>query len=119
MSYTASWAATKTACDFQLTTDGLKAYVDAVDAHFDVHVHYAQLIKLFSGLDFVGPDWFGATSRVTGTMKRGTGCPLRTLGIWVAWYNFVRANTAVRMTPCMAAGVTDHIWSMKGLLQAA
>jgi hypothetical protein len=25
----------------------------------------------------------------------------------VAWYNFVRVNTAIRMTPCMAAGRND------------
>ena len=55
---------------FQLTTDGLRAYVDAVDAHFDWHVHFAQLIKLYSGPDITtGPDWFGAASRVTGTIR--------------------------------------------------
>jgi hypothetical protein len=25
--------------------------------------------------------------------------------LWVAWYNFVRVDTAIRMTPCMAAGL--------------
>jgi transposase-like protein/IS1 family transposase len=142
---------------YQLTTDGLRAYVDAVDAHFDVHVHYAQLIKLFSGPDFVGPDWFGATSRVMGTIpsiKSGRPDPrfvstshverlnlsVRThlrryvrrtnahsrklanhkacVSLWVAWYNFVRVNTAIRMTPCMAAGVTSTIWTMRDLLLA-
>jgi beta-alanine degradation protein BauB len=29
--------------------------------------------------------------------------------LWVAWYNFVRVNTAIRMTPCMAAGITGTI----------
>ncbi len=27
--------------------------------------------------------------------------------LWVAWYNFVRVNTAVRMTPAMARGIYD------------
>lgn len=40
------------------------------------------------------------------------------VALWVAWYNFVRVNTTVRMTPCMAAGVTDHIWNMTELLQS-
>jgi hypothetical protein len=35
--------------------------------------------------------------------------------LWVAWYNFVRVNTAVRMTPCMAAGITGTIWTMRDL----
>jgi IS1 family transposase len=53
---------------FQLTTDGLRAYVDAVDAHFNIGIHFAQLIKLYSSPDITGPDWYGATSRVTGTI---------------------------------------------------
>lgn len=140
---------------FQLTTDGLRAYVDAVDAHFDVHVHFAQLIKLYSSPDFVGPDWFGATSRVTGTIPsvrsgqpeprfistshverlnlsvrthlrrfvRRTNAHSRKLAnhraciaLWVAWYNLCRVNTAIRMTPAMAAGVTDHVWTIRDLL---
>jgi IS1 family transposase len=31
----------------QLTTDGHKAYLDAVDAHFGVEIDYAMLIKLY------------------------------------------------------------------------
>ena len=38
--------------------------------------------------------------------------------LWVAWYNFVRVNTAIRMTPCMAAGITGTIWTMRGSLAA-
>lgn len=53
---------------FQLTTDGLRAYVDAVDAHYATSIHFAQLIKMFSSPDLVGPDWYGATSRVVGTI---------------------------------------------------
>jgi hypothetical protein len=36
----------------------------------------------------------------------------------VAWYNFARVNTAVRMTPCVAAGVAGTIWTMWDLLAA-
>jgi hypothetical protein len=36
--------------------------------------------------------------------------------LWVAWYKFVSVNTAVRMTPCMADGITGTIWTMRGLL---
>jgi transposase-like protein/IS1 family transposase len=53
---------------FQLTTDGLRAYVDAVDAHFATEVHFAQMTKLYSTPDIVGPDWMSAMSRVTGTI---------------------------------------------------
>jgi len=143
---------------FQLTSDGLRAYVDAVDAHFATSIHFAQLIKLYSMPDIVGPtDWYSAASRVTGTIPsvrcgrpeprfvstshverlnlsvrmhlrryaRRTNAHSRKLAnhkacvaIWVAWYNFVRVNTAVRMTPCMAAGITSTIWTMRDLLTA-
>jgi len=53
---------------FQLTSDGFRAYVDAVDAHFATSIHFAQLIKLYSSPDISGPDWYSATSRVTGTI---------------------------------------------------
>jgi IS1 family transposase/transposase-like protein len=142
---------------FQFTSDGLKAYVDAVDAHFATNIHFAQLIKLYSSPDIVGPDWMSATSRVTGTLQhvrcgrpeprfvstshverlnlsvrmhlrryaRRTNAHSRKLenhkacfALWVAWYNFVRVNTAVRMTPAMASGLTGTIWTMRDLLAA-
>lgn len=41
------------------------------------------------------------------------------LAIHFAWYNFVRVHKSLRMTPAMAAGITDHIWSIPELLEAA
>ena len=40
------------------------------------------------------------------------------VALWVAWYNFVRINLVVRMTPAMAAGLTGTIWTMVDLLLA-
>ena len=40
------------------------------------------------------------------------------VALWVAWYNFVRVNTSVRITPCMAAEITSAIWTMQELLEA-
>jgi len=117
-------------------------------------IHFAQLIKLYSMPDFVGPDWFGASGRVTGTIPsvrcghpeprfvstshverlnlgvrmhlrryaRRTNAHSRKLANHKAcvalWYNFCRVNTAVRMTPGMAAGITSTIWTMRDLLAA-
>jgi hypothetical protein len=36
-----------------------------------------------------------------------------------AHYNFCRRHQTLRMTPAMAAGITDHTWSMRELLEAA
>lgn len=53
---------------FQLTTDGLRWYPPAVEEHMAGRADYAQLIKLYSSHDITGPEWYGATSRVTGTI---------------------------------------------------
>jgi hypothetical protein len=34
-----------------------------------------------------------------------------------AHYNFVRIHQTLRVTPAMAAGVTDRLWSMRELLE--
>jgi hypothetical protein len=34
------------------------------------------------------------------------------LALYFVWYNFVRIHHTIRMTPAMAAGVTDTLWSM-------
>jgi IS1 family transposase len=33
-----------------------------------------------------------------------------------AHYNFVRIHSSLRMTPAMAAGVTDHLWTVRDLI---
>jgi len=38
------------------------------------------------------------------------------LWLYFAHYNFVRIHGSLRMTPAMAAGVTDHIWTIEELL---
>lgn len=147
----------KTEGIFQLTTDGHRPYVDAVDAHFGKEIDFAQLVKLYSSPDITGPDWFGATSRVTGTITnvrcghpeprfvstshverlnlsirthlrryvRRTNGHSRKLAnhkacfaLWVAWYNFVRINSAVRCTPAMSAGIVGSAWTMRQLIGA-
>lgn len=39
--------------------------------------------------------------------------------VFVAWYNFCRVHQALRVTPAMEAGLTNHIWSLHELLIAA
>jgi IS1 family transposase len=41
------------------------------------------------------------------------------VALHVAWYNFCRVHETLRMTPAMALGVTDHIWSVGELVDAA
>jgi transposase-like protein/IS1 family transposase len=36
--------------------------------------------------------------------------------LWFTWYNFCRVHSTLRVTPAMAAGITDSVWSAKALL---
>ena len=38
------------------------------------------------------------------------------LSLHFAWYNFCRVHSSLRVTPAMAAGVSDSIWSLEQLL---
>ena len=38
------------------------------------------------------------------------------VGLFVAWYDFCRVNMALRVTPAMEAGLTDHVWSLHELI---
>ena len=39
--------------------------------------------------------------------------------LWYCWYNFGRVHKSLRVTPAMAAGIADHVWSVRELLEAA
>jgi hypothetical protein len=44
------------------------------------------------------------------------------VALYTTWYNFARINSAVKMAPAMAAGVSKTLWSMAdivGLIDAA
>ena len=38
------------------------------------------------------------------------------VALYTVWYNFARVNSAVRMSPAMAAGVSDRLWSMEDVV---
>jgi IS1 family transposase/transposase-like protein len=40
------------------------------------------------------------------------------VALWYCWYNFGRVHKSLRMTPAMAAGIADHIWTVRELLEA-
>jgi transposase-like protein/IS1 family transposase len=39
------------------------------------------------------------------------------LCLYFAWYNFVRIHRSLRVTPAMEAGIADHAWSVRELLE--
>lgn len=40
--------------------------------------------------------------------------------LFVTWYNFARKHETLKnTTPAMASGLTDHVWTIKELIEAA
>jgi transposase-like protein/IS1 family transposase len=142
---------------FQLTTDGLRSYVPAVEDYFGADVDFAQLVKLYGSGDGEGPDWY-QPSKVTATipvvvsgnpdesristshieranlsvrthLRRFTRLSLgfsktvehltAAVDLYMVFFNFCRVHQTLRVTPAMQAGITDHVWTMQELLEAA
>jgi IS1 family transposase len=141
----------------QLTTDGHKAYLNAVEEAFGADVDYAMLVKLYSETpDLKGPERKYSPGVCTGAKKRKIeGSPdrryvstsyvekhnqsmrqhmkrfarltaahskkvenhIHMVSLYTVWYNFARINSAVRMAPAMAAGLSEHLWEMDDLVR--
>jgi IS1 family transposase len=139
----------------QLTTDGHRAYLEAVEGAFGADVDYAQLVKLYGGTEGAGPEKRYSPADCTGIRKRRVeGNPderhvstshvermnlsirmqnrrftrltnafskkldnhIHALALYFAFYNFCRVHKSLRMSPAMAAGVSDRLWSLEDIV---
>jgi IS1 family transposase len=144
----------------QLTTDGHRAYVQAVDEAFGGEIDYGMLVKVYgpspdrmkgrySPAECIGahrekvtgnPDEFYISTsyverqnlsmrmgmrrftRLTNAFSKKLENHYHALSLYFVFYNFARMHKTLRMTPAMAAGVTDKLMSMEdiaGLVDAA
>lgn len=46
-------------------------------------------------------------------------CRLAAVSLYLAFCNLCRTHEALKMTPAMALGITDHIWTIGELIDAA
>lgn len=137
----------------QLTSDGQRAYVEAVEGAFGGDVDYAQLVKIYgttpgpagrySPAECTGirktaiegsPDMAHVSTsyverqnltmrmhmrrftRVTNGFSKKVENHANAVALHFAYYNFVRIHKTLRVTPAMAAGVTDRPWEMADLV---
>jgi IS1 family transposase len=128
----------------QITSDGLSAYVGAIGSSFGPGVDYGQTVKNYRHGSHRGPDHRYepardpfVTKRVAHvernnlTMRHVNG-RLRRLclafskkldnhraaaALGFAWYNFGHVVKTLRVTPAMAAGVTDHVWTIEEFME--
>jgi IS1 family transposase len=140
----------------QLTTDGHKAYLLAVDAAFGADVDYAMLDKIYGESPDRGPAKRYSPALCLGAQKKAIeGFPdpahistshverqnltmrmsmrrftrltngfskkvdnhLDALALYFVYYNFCRIHKSLRVTPAMAAGITDELMDMSHIVK--
>ena len=139
----------------QMTTDGHKAYLEAVEGSFGADIDYAQLIKVYgnapetfkgrySPADCTGivkrtvegqPDekhistsfverqnltmrmQMRRFTRLTNAFSKKLENHMHMVALYTVWYNFIRIHKTLRVTPSMAAGLSETLWDMDDLVR--
>ena len=57
-------------------------------------------------------------TRLTNGFSKKLDNHIHALALYFAFYNFVRVHKTLRMTPAMAAGITDTLWTMENIVAA-
>lgn len=139
----------------QITTDGFRSYLDAVEQAFGGQVDYATLVKSYdaddpgpgrysppkvSGVEIAwvsgNPDrrrictsyvernnltmrlFLKRLNRLTLAFSKKLESLKAAVAFWFWFYNFCWIHRSLRMTPAMAAGVTDRVWDLGELIMA-
>ncbi len=140
----------------QLTSDGHKAYLEAVEGAFGADVDYAMLVKLYgnapesfkgrySPADCTGikktkiegkPDMAHVSTsyverqnltmrmhmrrftRLTNAFSKKFENHAHMVAIYAVWYNWIRIHKTLRVTPAMAAGISQTVLNWSDIVEA-
>ena len=137
----------------QLTTDGHKPYLQAVEESFGADIDYAMLVKIYGEgpktearyspavclgarkdvvmgrphKDLISTSHVERSNlsfrmhmrrytRLTDAHSKKFENHCHMVSLYTVWYNFVRINKAVKMSPAMAAGVSKTLWTMDDIV---
>ncbi len=139
----------------QLTSDGHRAYLEAVEGAFGADIDYAQLIKLYGAVpenakgryspaECIGakkervegnPDMAHVSTsyaerqnltmrmhmrrftRLTNAFSKKFEHHVHMVALYTVWYNWTRIHKTLRVSPAMAAGLTDHLIDMREIAE--
>lgn len=145
--------ASRLAHRIQLTTDGHRVYLDAVESAFGSEIDYAMLVKLYGedpkadtkyspskciGIHSVvitgnpKPRYISTSfverqnlsmrmsmrrfTRLTNAFSKKVENHAAAIALYFMYYNFCRIHQSLRVTPAMAAGVSDHVWEIEEIV---
>jgi hypothetical protein len=55
-------------------------------------------------------------TRLTNAFSKKLDNHIHALALYFAFYNFCRIHKALRVSPAMAAGITDRLWSLEDIV---
>jgi hypothetical protein len=130
----------------QLTSDGHKPYLQAIEGAFGADIDYAMLVKTYGASSdsakgrYSPAECTGAIkttiegkpdpkhistsfserqnlSRLTNAFSKKAENHVHMMSIYFMHYNFVRIHQTLKVTPAMAAGVTSKLWEMSDMVK--
>jgi IS1 family transposase len=145
---------TRLANRVQLTSDGHKAYLEAVEGAFGADIDYAMLVKIYGSspesakgryspaectgikktrvegkpeMEYVSTSYVERQNltmrmhmrrftRLTNGFSKKIEQHANAVALHFMYYNFVKIHSTLRMTPAMAAGVTDKLWEVSDIV---
>jgi IS1 family transposase len=145
--------ASRLASRVQLTTDGLKVYLEAVEGAFGGDVDYSVLIKTYESSQEetryspavctscerkqisgrTDPQHVSTSfverqnltmrmgmrrfTRLTNAFSKKVENHAYQVALHFMHYNFCRIHKTLRVTPAMEAGIADHVWTIRELIE--
>ena len=138
----------------QLTGDGHRPYLEAIEGAFGSKIDYSMLVKLYSNPPTGNQTRYSpgvccgikkskiagnpdkkhvSTSyaerhnlqmrmslrrftRLTNAHSKKIQNHIHAIAMYTMYYNFVRIHQSLRVSPAMAAGVSDHLWSLEDMV---
>lgn len=65
------------------------------------------------------PQGLAAIDKVTNGFSKKLANHVAAVSLYVSHFNLCRVHESLRITPAMAMGITDHIWAIGELVDAA
>lgn len=145
--------ASRLAHRIQLTTDGHRVYLDAVESAFSAGIDYSMLVKIYGAdreseatyspaqcigsrcVRIIGnPDPKHVSTsfverqnlrmrmsmrrftRLTNAFSKKVENHMQSVALHFMYHNFVRIHQTLRVTPAMAAGITNKVWDVEDMV---